>query len=143
MLWEALAFASAQHLKTIGKEIALRETGRNAANQIFFAASGIESRCDPLSYFHSGKLNSGLYWEGRTLFLLFLYPKLFVQQPFNQYDLNSIFTKITGHVGFISMNFSPYTLSGHLFKRMDGKPNVEKCRPNCENKNHSVFAIHK
>src|SRR5690606_27639904 len=37
------------------------------------------------------------------------------QQPFNQYGLHPTYKWITAHLGWASMNFSPYTLNGHLF----------------------------
>jgi hypothetical protein len=107
---------SAQSLESIGREKPLRITGGISANQIFYAASGIDSRRDPYSYFLSGNLNFDLYGWSVPLSFSFSNQKLSFQQPFNQYGLHPTYKWITGHVGFVSMNFSPYTLSGHLFK---------------------------
>ena len=111
-----MPFTSAQNLETIGREKPLRISGGISANQIFYSASGIDSRRDPYSYFLSGNLNFDLYGWSMPLSFSFSNQKLSFQQPFNQYGLHPTYKWITGHIGFVSMNFSPYTLSGHLFK---------------------------
>jgi hypothetical protein len=107
---------SAQSLESIGQEKPLRITGGISANQIFYAAGGMDSRRDPYSYFLSGNLNFDLYGWSVPLSFSFSNQKLSFQQPFNQYGLHPTYKWITGHIGYVSMNFSPYTLSGHLFK---------------------------
>jgi hypothetical protein len=37
------------------------------------------------------------------------------QQPFNQLTLHPTYKWATAHIGYISMSYSPYTVSGHLF----------------------------
>jgi hypothetical protein len=106
---------SAQDLESIGKERPPTLSGGISANQIFYTASGIESRRDPYSYFLTGNINFGLYgWNVPLSFSLSNQNASF-QQPFNQYSLHPTYKWITGHLGYTSMNFSPYTLSGHIF----------------------------
>ena len=50
-----------QNLETIGKEKPLTMTGGISFNQIFYTASGIDSRRDPYSYYVAGNINFSLY----------------------------------------------------------------------------------
>ena len=108
--------ALAQNFESIGKEKPLRISGGVSASQIFYAANGLDSRRDPYSYFLSGNLNFDLYGWSVPLSFAFSNQNLSYQQPFNQYGLHPTYKWVTGHLGYVSMNFSPYTLSGHLFK---------------------------
>ncbi len=104
-----------QNLETIGKEKPIKITGGVSLTQIAYAASGIDSRRDPYSYFATGNLNVSLY--GWSIPLSFSYSNQGVsfQQPFNQFSMHPTYKWITLHAGFTSMNFSPYTVGGHLF----------------------------
>jgi hypothetical protein len=105
----------AQNLETIGQGPALKISGGLSANQIFYAVSGIESRRDPYSYYLTGNVNFALYGWNVPLSFSLSNQNVSFQQPFNQYSLHPTYKWITGHIGYTSMNFSPYTLSGHLF----------------------------
>jgi hypothetical protein len=106
---------SAQNLESIGKEKPLTVNGGISLNQIFYAVNGIESRRDPYSYYASGNINFSLYgWSVPVSFSISNQNRSF-QQPFNQYSLNPTYKWITGHVGYTSMSFSPYTVNGHIF----------------------------
>ncbi|RAV97628.1 porin family protein [Pseudochryseolinea flava] len=105
----------AQDLASIGKENPFSVSGGISANQIFYKASGIDSRRDPYSYYVSGNVNFGLYGWSVPLSFSYSNQNFSYQQPFNQYSLHPTYKWITGHVGYTSMTFSPYTLSGHVF----------------------------
>lgn len=105
----------AQNLETIGKEKPLRISGGLSANQIFYTASGIDSRRDPYSYYLTGNLNFSLYGWNVPLSFSLSNQDVSFQQPFNQYSLHPTYKWITAHIGYASMSFSPYTLSGHIF----------------------------
>ncbi|MCE2994874.1 MAG: hypothetical protein ACK5RG_07645 [Cyclobacteriaceae bacterium] len=104
-----------QNLETIGKEKPIKLSGGVSLSQIGYAASGIDSRRDPYSYYATGNLNVSLY--GWSIPLSFSYSNQGVsfQQPFNQFSMHPTYKWITLHAGFTSMNFSPYTVGGHLF----------------------------
>ncbi len=104
-----------QNLETIGKEKPIKISGGVSLSQIGYAASGISSRRDPYSYYATGNLNVSLY--GWSIPLSFSYSNQGVsfQQPFNQFSMHPTYKWITLHAGFTSMNFSPYTVGGHLF----------------------------
>lgn len=79
-------------------------------------ASGIDNRRDPYTYFLSGNLGLDLYDLSIPVSFSFSNQKFAFQQPFNQYGLHPTYKWATAHLGWASMSFSPYTLSGHLFR---------------------------
>jgi hypothetical protein len=116
-LFLALPFIGlGQNLETIGKENPLTVSGGVSFNQIFYGASGIDSRRDPYSYYASGNINFSLYGWSVPLSFSLSNQNVSYQQPFNQYGIHPSYKWITAHAGYSSMSFSPYTLSGHLFK---------------------------
>lgn len=104
-----------QNLETIGKEKPIKISGGVSLSQIGYAASGISSRRDPYSYFATGNLNVSLYGWNVPLSFSYSNQGVSFQQPFNQFSMHPTYKWITLHAGFTSMNFSPYTLGGHLF----------------------------
>ena len=105
----------AQNLERIGKQNPLTISGGISINQIGYAVSGIESRRDPYSFFASGNINFDLYGWNVPFTFTYSNQQSSFQQPFNQYGLHPTYKWVTGHFGYASMNFSPYTLAGHLF----------------------------
>jgi hypothetical protein len=105
-----------QNLESIGKEKPFTISGGVSATQIFYTASGINSRRDPYSYFLSGNVNFGLYGWTVPLSFSLSNQNVSFQQPFNQYSLHPTYKWITAHIGYANMTFSPYTLSGHIFR---------------------------
>jgi hypothetical protein len=105
----------AQNLETIGKEKALTVSGGLSLNQIFYGANGIASRRDPYSYFASGNVNFSLYGWDVPLSFSYSNQNTTFNQPFNQYSIHPTYKWITGHLGYSSMTFSPYTVNGHIF----------------------------
>ncbi|HET9052633.1 MAG TPA: hypothetical protein VFM90_00565, partial [Cyclobacteriaceae bacterium] len=105
----------AQNLESIGKEKPLTITGGLSLNQIVYAASGINSRRDPYSYFASGNINFNFYGWSVPLSFTLSNQNFSYQQPFNQYGLHPTYKWATAHIGYSSMSFSPYTLNGHIF----------------------------
>jgi len=109
--------ASAQRLDAIGKEQALKVNGGISFDQIGYFSSGLEEgRRDPYNFFLNGNLNINIYgWSVPFSFSYSNQSRVTFQQPFNQYGLTPTYKWITGHIGYTSMNFSTYTLAGHLF----------------------------
>jgi hypothetical protein len=111
----AAGYAQAQNLEAIGKEKALTVSGGVSLSQIVYAVDGIESRRDPYSYYASGSINFSLYGWNVPLSFSVSNQNTSFQQPFNQYSLHPTYKSITGHFGYNSMSFSPYTVNGHIF----------------------------
>ncbi len=113
--WGLQTNLNAQNLEQIGKQNPLTISGGVSVNQIGYAVSGIESRRDPYSFFASGNVNFNLYGWSVPLTFTYSNQQGSFQQPFNQFGLHPTYKWVTGHFGYASMNFSPYTLGGHLF----------------------------
>lgn len=105
-----------QNLEAIGKENPLSITGGLSLNQIVYGVQGIDSRRDPYSYYASGNVNFNLYGWSVPLSFSLSNQNVSYQQPFNQYGLHPTYKWATGHLGYVNMTFSPYTLNGHLFQ---------------------------
>jgi hypothetical protein len=106
---------AAQNLESIGKDKPVAVSGGVSLNQIFYTASGIDERRDPYSLYASGNVNFTLYGWSVPLSFSYSNQNTSFQQPFNQYSLHPTYKWITGHLGYNSMSFSPYTVNGHIF----------------------------
>ena len=106
--------SSSQNLETIGKDNPITLGGNFSLNQIF-AFGNQQSGREPYSYIASGGLNFSLYGWSIPVSFSFSNEKFTYQQPFNQYALHPTYKWFTGHFGYTSVSFSPYTVNGHLF----------------------------
>lgn len=105
-----------QDLESIGKKDKLNISGGISTNQIYYNAfSSTVANRDPYSYFLSGNLNFDIYGWSIPFSYTYSNQSSSFQQPFNQYSMHPRYKWITAHIGYTSMSFSPYTLSGHLF----------------------------
>src|SRR5688572_15244113 len=111
----SLLSVKGQNLESIGKEKPLSVTGSISVNQILYGVTGIESRRDPYTYYASGNVNFSLYGWSVPLSMSLSNQNTSFQQPFNQYSLHPTYKWFTGHLGYISMSYSPYTVNGHIF----------------------------
>jgi hypothetical protein len=108
-------FLQAQNLESIGKQKPLTVSGGVSLNQVLYSANGIAARRDPYSYYASGNINFSLYgWSVPLSFSISNQNRTF-QQPFNRYSIHPTYKWITGHLGYVSMTYSPYTVNGHIF----------------------------
>src|SRR5688572_9179858 len=110
--WSPLA---AQNLEAIGSEPPLHFSGGLSLTQIGYAINGIEARRDPYNYFLSGSITADLYGMSIPMSFMLSNQNNTFQQPFNQFGLTPTYKAFTGHLGYASMTFSPYTLNGHIF----------------------------
>ena len=106
----------AQNLDQVGGKDPLKITGGLSVNQIAYTASGLQSRREPYTMYLAGNLNFDLYGWSVPVSMSYSNQQFAYQQPFNQYGLHPTYKWVTGHLGWASMSFSPYTLSGHLFR---------------------------
>ena len=93
----------------------MKVSGGISANQIFYWADGIQNRRSPYSYFLTGNVNFNIYELNIPVSFTFSNQTISAQQPFNQYSIHPTYKWVTGHIGYTSMTFSPYTLNGHIF----------------------------
>jgi len=104
-----------QDLSSIGKQKPFSLTGGVALNQVLYASHGVASRRSPYTYFASGNVNISIYGWSVPFSFSVSNQNVSFQQPFNQYSLHPTYKWITGHVGYTSAAYSPYTVGGHLF----------------------------
>lgn len=107
--------ARAQDLEAIGQKDQLKVTGGISTNQVYYDAFGMDQRRDPYSYFLAGNVNFSLYGWNVPFSFTYSNQNSAFQQPFNQYSMHPYYKWIKAHIGYTSITFSPYTLSGHLF----------------------------
>ncbi len=116
LLFENSSKVIAQNLESIGKEKPFSISGGLSINQIAYAASGIDSRRNPYSYYACGNIAFSLYGWSVPLSFALSNQSVSYRQPFNQYGIHPTYKWVTAHIGYSSMSFSPYTLNGHIFR---------------------------
>ncbi|OFX44959.1 MAG: hypothetical protein A2X13_15470 [Bacteroidetes bacterium GWC2_33_15] len=105
----------AQNLETIGQKDQFKLTGGISTSQVYYSSFGADQRRDPYTYFLTGNVNLSMYGWNAPFSYTYSNQNSSFQQPFNQYSLHPYYKWIRAHLGYTSMTFSPYTLSGHLF----------------------------
>ncbi len=108
-------FVNAQNLEKIGQKDFMTIHGGINFNTVNYFVNGMESRRDPFTWFASGNITVSLL--DVAIPLTYSYSNLGGKftQPFNQFSLHPTYKWIKTHIGYSSMNFSNYTLAGHLF----------------------------
>jgi len=104
-----------QDLSNLDEKDPIKITGSASANQVYYGQSGSQSGRDPYSYYLMGRLNVALYGWNIPLSYRYSNQSRSFQQPFNQFSLSPRYKWIQAHVGYSSMSFSNYTMSGHQF----------------------------
>lgn len=85
-------------------------------NTITYLQSGLFSaRREPFTWFASGNLNLSILDVALPFTYTYSNQGGKFTQPFNRSALHPQWKWINSHIGLVSMNFSPYTLTGHLF----------------------------
>jgi hypothetical protein len=108
--------AHAQNLDKLGTDEAMKVTGGLSFNTIGYAQQGlIVSSREPFTWFAGGNLNFNIL--DVALPFTFTYSNLGAKytQPFNRVSLNPSYKWIKTQIGITSVNYSPYTVTGHLF----------------------------
>jgi hypothetical protein len=112
-------FIFSQDLGNIGKSKPFQISGNISAATSFYNFSSSDTtaieRGIPFSYTFSGNLNTSIY--GISLPLSFTYSnnEKSYRQPFNQFGLSPHYKWAKLYLGYNSISFSPYTLSGYTF----------------------------
>lgn len=111
----SIGFAQNFNVEEVGKAKLINVSGGASANGVFY--SGNAAR-EPFTYFLNGNINvnvAGLY----NIPFSFSYTnqKFGYNRPvlMNRLSIHPSYKWITGHIGDVSMTFSPYTLAGHQF----------------------------
>jgi hypothetical protein len=105
-------------IQTIGKGKAFKISGGLSTSSIFYNTSQNSTRA-PFTYFLQGNLNIGFYQFNMPISYSYTNQgsQLEYEVPFkfNRLSLHPKYKWIQGHIGDVSMSFSPYTLNGHQF----------------------------
>jgi len=100
-----------------GKGKPFKLNGGFSANSVFDAGNA-ESGRDPFTYYLNGNINLNIYGQINLPFTFnFTNSGSSYKLPSspNRLSIHPSYKWITGHFGDVSMTFSPYTLSGHIF----------------------------
>jgi hypothetical protein len=105
----------AQNLEEIGVKKGVDLSGSLNINSVSYYADGIDDRRDPFNWFATGNLNVKLFGYSAPFSFSYSNTNKSFAQPFNQFSFAPQYKWIKTYVGYNSMSFSPYTLSGHVF----------------------------
>lgn len=115
LLKSTLGFSQSFNVEQLGKSKLVNVSGGASLSNLFYSGNAMR---EPYSYFLNGNINiniAGLY----NLPFSFSYTnqKLGYNKPvlMNRLSIHPSYKWATAHIGDVSMTFSPYTLSGHLF----------------------------
>lgn len=105
-----------QNLDKLGGKDMVKVSGGVNFNTVTYAQSGksFPSR-EPFTWFASGRINISILDVALPFTYTYSNQGGKYTQPFNQTALHPTYKWVKTHIGNISMSFSPYTLSGHLF----------------------------
>lgn len=115
---------TANQLKATLKQDPLTITGSLGANTVFYTAQGISPRRDPFYYVFNANLNISLFNKISMPLsaVITQQDKNFSKgsldkfsQPFNQFGISPKYKWLTLHLGYRSLQFSDYSLSGAMF----------------------------
>lgn len=105
----------AQDLERIGEGSAINAHGSVAVRTVGYAATGINARRNPLSWTLSGTVTANVYDLALPFSFVIGEQERSYSQPFNRFGISPKYKWATAHLGYRSLSFSPYTLSGHQF----------------------------
>ncbi len=118
LVFPFLSIAQTLDYETITQSKPLKVSGQVSASGVYYSSNQNNSR-EPFTYFLQGALNINIYSFSLPISYSFSNQgdNLGYQLPFdfNRISLHPKYKWVTGHIGNISMTFSPYTLSGHQF----------------------------
>ena len=106
---------SAQDLEQLNKT-PLKVSGNVAIGSSFYHAEGRDNRRSPYSYFISANPTFTLFGFDIPVSLVYRDQQGSISNPFNRVSVNPRYKWISLHAGSVTMNLSPYTLSGQIIK---------------------------
>jgi hypothetical protein len=106
-------YLSGQQLDKIGQEGEIKVDGGISVDQVY--RENTSHYGNPWSTVATGRLNASLYGLSIPMSFTWSNEQWTYTQPFNQFSLSPSYKWVTMHLGWSSMSFSPYGLSGHSF----------------------------
>ncbi|HTL80174.1 MAG TPA: hypothetical protein VL651_00640, partial [Bacteroidia bacterium] len=104
-----------QNLDKIGQKNMVTVNGSANYNTIFYHAFGMDDRRDPFTWYFNGNLNISILDVSLPFTYSYSDQHSTYSQPFNMQSCSPKYKWAQGHFGTTAMNFSSYTLAGHLF----------------------------
>lgn len=114
---QAQSFRVEDMKNLFGKGNPLKFSGGFTANSVVNAGNGAAGR-DPWAYYLNGNVNLNIYGQVNLPFSFSLTnsgSSYKLPSSPNRISIHPSYMWITGHIGDVSMSFSPYTLNGHIF----------------------------
>lgn len=116
VLVEAITqLAYSQNLDKIGKKDMVKVSGGLNYSSVFYNAHGIPNRRQPFTWFLNGNISVNVLDISLPFTFNYSNNQVAYTQPFNIQSFNPTYKWIKGYAGITSMNFSQYTLAGHVF----------------------------
>jgi hypothetical protein len=109
------AVSFSQNLEKVGKKDMVKVNGGLNYSSVFYNADGIPSRRQPFTWFLNGNLNVTILDVSLPFTFNYSNNQVAYTQPFNIQSFNPTYKWIKGYAGITSMQFSQYTLAGHIF----------------------------
>lgn len=107
--------AKGQALDQLGVKKGVTMNGSVNASTTAYTASGIESRRDPFAWYLNGNININMFGYDMPFSFSYSNQGKNYSQPFNQFRFAPTYKWARLYLGSSSMNFSNYTLAGHMF----------------------------
>ncbi|WP_343672904.1 hypothetical protein [Chitinophaga sp.] len=107
--------ASAQAIDQLGVKKGITMNGSINASTTAYKAFGMEQRRDPLVWYLNGNINMNLFGYAMPFSFSYSNQGARYSQPFNQYRFAPSYKWVKLYLGTSSMQFSNYTLAGHVF----------------------------
>lgn len=105
----------AQNLSELCKQDPFKLSGGISTNHAYYGTTDTTSTRDPYVYTVTGNLNASIIGWSIPVSFSYSNNNATYQQPFNQYGIHPTYKWVTAHIGYSSMSFSPYSLSGEQF----------------------------
>ncbi len=116
-LWLFSYRTSAQtiSLDQFDKENKFKASGGVNTSHIYYNSFGSDNRRNPYTYFLNGNFNMRVFGFDLPFSFSYSNQQVSYRQPFNRLKILPKYKWIRLHLGNSSMNWSPLTLSGHMF----------------------------
>lgn len=112
----SFSFSSfSQNFDKIGKAGMISVNGGLNYSSVIYNAQGIPARRQPFTWFLNGNIAVNILDISLPFTFNYSNNQTAYSQPFNIQSFNPSYKWIKGYAGITSMNFSPYTLSNHIF----------------------------
>lgn len=106
---------SSQNLEKIGKQDMATLSGGINFTSLLYWSDGIAARRDPFTMYASGNLTLNFLDVAMPISYSYSNQKGTFTQPFNQFSISPTYKWIKTFMGFHAVNYSSYTLAGHVF----------------------------